>query len=76
MQLPSGSRFVSVVIPCLNEEEPIADVVREVLAQHVDEVIVVDNGSTDRHRRARSLGRRSRRLRAAARVMAAPAPPA
>lgn len=48
MRLPSGDRFVSVVIPCLNEEEPIADVVREVLAQNVDEVIVVDNGSTDR----------------------------
>lgn len=39
---------VSVVIPCLNEEQPIADVVREVLSQQVDEVIVVDNGSTDR----------------------------
>ncbi len=48
MQLSSGERFVSVVIPCLNEEEPIGDVVREVLAQQVDEVIVVDNGSTDR----------------------------
>lgn len=48
MILPAGPRFVSVVIPCLNEEEPIADVVREVLAQQVDEVIVVDNGSTDR----------------------------
>jgi glycosyltransferase involved in cell wall biosynthesis len=39
--------IVSVVIPCLNEEEPIAGVVAEVLAQGVDEVIVVDNGSTD-----------------------------
>jgi rSAM/selenodomain-associated transferase 1 len=39
---------VSIVIPCLNEEEPIAEVVREVLAQGVGEVIVVDNGSTDR----------------------------
>ncbi|WP_421991774.1 glycosyltransferase family 2 protein [Roseococcus sp.] len=39
---------VSVVIPCLNEEEPIGEVVREVLAQGVGEVIVVDNGSTDR----------------------------
>lgn len=48
MRLGSGEAFVSVVIPCLNEEEPIADVVREVLAQGVDEVIVVDNGSTDR----------------------------
>lgn len=47
MQFSSGTRFVSVVIPCLNEEEPIAEVVREVLAQCVDEVIVVDNGSTD-----------------------------
>lgn len=48
MRFNSGARFVSVVIPCLNEEAPIADVVREVLAQDVDEVIVVDNGSTDR----------------------------
>lgn len=38
---------ISVVIPCLNEEEPIGDVVREVLAEGVGEVIVVDNGSTD-----------------------------
>lgn len=53
MQPPGSPRLVSVVIPCLNEEGPIADVVREVLAQNVDdvmvvEVIVVDNGSTDR----------------------------
>jgi glycosyltransferase involved in cell wall biosynthesis len=47
MRFNSGLHFVSVVIPCLNEEEPIADVVREVLEQDVDEVIVVDNGSTD-----------------------------
>lgn len=47
MRFPSGDRIVSVIIPCLNEEEPIAEVVREVLAQGVDEVIVVDNGSTD-----------------------------
>ncbi|TCK23451.1 rSAM/selenodomain-associated transferase 1 [Ancylobacter aquaticus] len=39
---------VAVVIPCLNEEEPIADVVRDVLAAGVGEVIVVDNGSSDR----------------------------
>lgn len=38
---------VVVVIPCLDEAQPIADVVREVLAEHVDGVIVVDNGSTD-----------------------------
>ena len=59
MQFDSGDRFVSVVIPCLNEEEPIADVVREVLAQGVDEVIVVDNGSTDRtSERAAAAGAR------------------
>ncbi len=48
MHFPSRDAFVSVVIPCLNEQEPIGGVVREVLAQGVDEVIVVDNGSTDR----------------------------
>lgn len=48
MRLLAGERVVSVVIPCLNEETPIAGVVREVLGQNVDEVIVVDNGSTDR----------------------------
>jgi glycosyltransferase involved in cell wall biosynthesis len=54
-----GDAQVSVVIPCMNEEEPIADVVREVLAQGVDEVIVVDNGSTDRTaERAASAGAR------------------
>lgn len=47
MQLPGAQAVVSVVIPCLNEAEPIAGVVAEVLAQGVDEVIVVDNGSTD-----------------------------
>ena len=40
---------VSVVIPALNEEEPIAGVVRECLATKIPhEVIVVDNGSNDR----------------------------
>jgi glycosyltransferase involved in cell wall biosynthesis len=47
MRLPGGDAIVSVVIPCLNEQEPIAGVVAEVLAQGVDEVIVADNGSTD-----------------------------
>ena len=47
MQFLSGDRTVSVIIPCLNEEAAIAETVREVLSQHVDEVIVVDNGSTD-----------------------------
>jgi glycosyltransferase involved in cell wall biosynthesis len=50
--------FVSVVIPALNEEEPICDVVRAVAATHIPrEIIVVDNGSTDRTaKRARAAG--------------------
>ncbi len=47
MQFAAGPRFVSVVIPCLNEGEAIGSVVGEVLAEGVDEVVVVDNGSTD-----------------------------
>jgi glycosyltransferase involved in cell wall biosynthesis len=47
MKFASGDRIVSVIIPCLNEEEPISAVVQEVSAQGVDEIIVVDNGSTD-----------------------------
>ena len=49
---------VSVVIPALNEEEPIANVVRECLATGLpNEIIVVDNGSNDRTaERARSAG--------------------
>jgi dolichol-phosphate hexosyltransferase len=38
---------VTVVIPCLNEEEGIQRVLDEV-PPFVDEIIVVDNGSTDR----------------------------
>jgi hypothetical protein len=37
---------VTVVIPCLNEEQGIQKVLRD-LPPFVDEVIVVDNGSTD-----------------------------
>jgi glycosyltransferase involved in cell wall biosynthesis len=47
MRFCETDAVVAVVIPCLNEEESIAGVVRDVLAQGVDEVIVVDNGSTD-----------------------------
>jgi len=51
---------VSVVIPALDEEEPIAGVVRECLATKIpSEVIVVDNGSDDRTAdRAREVGAR------------------
>jgi glycosyltransferase involved in cell wall biosynthesis len=45
----SNTPAVSVVIPAMNEEEPIAAVVEEVIATGIPrEVIVVDNASTDR----------------------------
>jgi glycosyltransferase involved in cell wall biosynthesis len=49
---------VSVIIPALNEEEPIDAVVREVAATKISaEIIVVDNGSTDQTAlRAREAG--------------------
>jgi len=41
-------RHVSVIIPALNEEEPIRAVVAECIATNLlTEIIVVDNGSTD-----------------------------
>lgn len=47
MLLATGNRRVVIVIPCLNEGKPIAAVVREIVAAGADEIIVVDNGSTD-----------------------------
>jgi dolichol-phosphate hexosyltransferase len=38
---------ITVIIPCLNEEQGIESVLRR-MPEFVDEVIVVDNGSTDR----------------------------
>ncbi len=38
---------ISVVIPTLNEEHAIAEVIEAVPADRVHEIIVVDNGSTD-----------------------------
>ena len=38
----------SVIIPVLNEEQSIASVVREIPRDRVHEIIVVNNGSTDR----------------------------
>lgn len=47
---------VTVIIPCLNEEQGIEKVLRR-MPEFVDQVIVVDNGSTDRTSEvARSLG--------------------
>jgi len=45
-----GGRTVSVVLPALNEENTVADVVasiRPLLGTLVDELIVLDSGSTD-----------------------------
>jgi glycosyltransferase involved in cell wall biosynthesis len=38
---------VKVIIPAFNEEEAIASVIREIPSEIVDEIIVVDNNSTD-----------------------------
>src|SRR5215213_5667298 len=47
---------ITVIIPCLNEEQGIEKVLRR-MPDFVDGVIVVDNGSTDRTSEvARSLG--------------------
>jgi glycosyltransferase involved in cell wall biosynthesis len=57
MRFPQGEMIVAVVVPCLDEEAAIGGVVREILAQQVDEVVVVDNGSTDKTmERARAAG--------------------
>lgn len=58
--LAGDAHFVSVVIPALDEEEPIADVVRECATTNIPrEIIVVDNGSTDETaRRAGEAGAR------------------
>jgi len=56
---PPRHPAASAVIPALNEEEPIAEVVRSVLGTGIGEVIVVDNGSTDRTaERAQAAGAR------------------
>ncbi|MGI8744379.1 MAG: glycosyltransferase family 2 protein [Bryobacteraceae bacterium] len=50
------SQKITVIIPCLNEEQGIEQVLRR-MPEFVDQVIVVDNGSTDRTSDvARSLG--------------------
>jgi glycosyltransferase involved in cell wall biosynthesis len=56
---PAGRPRVAVVIPTLNEEEPIGAVIRAIPRDAVDEVIVVDSASEDRTvERARDAGAR------------------
>ena len=54
---PRARPRVALVIPTLNEEEPIGAVIRAIPRDAVDEVIVVDSGSEDRTvERAREAG--------------------
>lgn len=49
--LAKGSRTVSVVLPALNEEATVANVIasiRPLVGTLVDELVVIDSGSTDR----------------------------
>ena len=56
---PQDRPRVALVIPTLNEEEPIAEVIRAVPRDAIDEVIVVDSNSEDRTvERARNAGAR------------------
>jgi glycosyltransferase involved in cell wall biosynthesis len=57
--MPAVRPRVALVIPTLNEEEAIGEVVRAVPRDAVDEVIVADSGSTDRTvERAKAAGAR------------------
>src|SRR5262249_33492911 len=57
--VPPGRPRVALVIPTLNEEEPITEVIRAVPRDVVDEIIVADSGSEDRTvERARAAGAR------------------
>jgi glycosyltransferase involved in cell wall biosynthesis len=56
---PRARPRIAVVIPTLNEEGPIGEVVGAVPRETVDEIIVADSGSTDRTiERARAAGAR------------------
>ncbi len=57
MRFSTGEQTVSVVIPCLNEEDAIGPLITELSAEGFDEILVVDNGSIDQTAsRARAAG--------------------
>ena len=69
----ASSPQISVIIPCLNEEDAVGKVVDQALegirrSGRAGEVVVVDNGSTDASADGRLGARRDRRLRAASRI--------
>ena len=66
---------VALVIPTLNEEEAIGGVLAAVPREAVDEIIVVDSGSTDRTVERARAGRRARRQPSASAATAGPAGP-
>ena len=63
---PAETAFVTAIVPCLDEEAAIADVVTALLANGSHEVIVVDGGSRDATRERASF--------AGARVLVEPRP--
>ena len=57
MRVGTAEAVVSIVVPCLDEETAIGGLVTGLLAQGLDEVVVVDGGSCDRTAEvARSAG--------------------
>ncbi len=58
---------ITVIIPCLNEEQGIEKVLRA-MPEFVDEVIVVDNASTDRTSRSGRVAGRQGDSRRGARL--------
>jgi len=48
MKLSVERCSLSVIMPVYNEEATVAEVIKRVLAQDIHELIVVDDGSTDK----------------------------
>ncbi len=48
MRIGGDEAIVTIIIPCLDEESAIGTLISSLLSQGVDEVVVVDGGSSDR----------------------------